>query len=87
MPEERYAQMNNVWFIPSCRMLHRWLKRAGMKDIHIIDISVTTTEEQRSTEWMRFQSLSDFLNPLNPQQTIEGYPAPRRAVITAINPG
>ena len=87
MPEERYAQMNNVWFIPSCRMLHRWLRRAGMKDIHIIDVSVTTTEEQRSTEWMQFQSLSDFLNPLNPQQTIEGYPAPRRAVITAINPG
>jgi tRNA (mo5U34)-methyltransferase len=87
MPEDRYAQMNNVWFIPSSRMLHRWLRRAGMKDIHIIDVSVTTTEEQRSTAWMQFQSLSDFLNPLNSQQTIEGYPAPRRAVITAINPG
>jgi len=86
MPEDRYAQMNNVWFIPSCAMLHRWLRRAGLKDIHIVDVSETSTAEQRSTEWMQFQSLSDFLNPVNPKQTVEGYPAPRRAVITAISP-
>lgn len=87
MPEERYAQMNNVWFIPSCAMLHRWLSRAGMKDIQIVDVSETTTAEQRSTEWMPYQSLSDFLDPANRRQTIEGYPAPQRAVVTAIFAG
>lgn len=87
VPDDRYAQMNNVWFIPSCNMLRRWLNRAGMKDVHVVDVSVTTTEEQRSTEWMQYQSLSDFLNPLNPGQTIEGYPAPTRAVLIATNPG
>jgi tRNA (mo5U34)-methyltransferase len=86
MPEDRYAQMNNVWFIPSCAMLHRWLRRAGLKDIHIVDVTETTTAEQRSTEWMQFQSLSDFLNPLDTKQTIEGYPAPRRALVTALSP-
>jgi len=86
VPEERYAQMNNVWFIPSCQLLQRWLKRAGMKDIQVIDVSVTTTAEQRSTAWMQFQSLSDFLDPLDPRRTIEGYPAPMRAVVTAIKP-
>lgn len=86
VPQDRYAQMNNVWFIPSCAMLQGWLRRMGMRDIHVVDVSVTSTEEQRSTEWMTFQSLRDFLNPVDPGRTIEGYPAPRRAVLTAINP-
>jgi hypothetical protein len=28
-----------------------------------VDVSVTTVEEQRGTEWMKYQSLSDFLDP------------------------
>ncbi len=83
MPQGRYAKMRNVWFIPSVAMLRLWLKRAGFKDIKAIDVSPTSCEEQRSTAWMRFESLSDFLDPDDPDRTIEGYPAPVRAILTA----
>jgi len=83
VPAGRYAKMRNVWFIPSVPMLERWLARAGFRNIRCVDVSATTTEEQRSTEWMRFESLADFLDPAEPSRTIEGYPAPRRAIWTA----
>lgn len=83
MPEGRYAQMNNVWFLPTIATLELWLRRAGFKDIECIDINVTSLEEQRATEWMQFLSLKDFLDPTDISKTIEGYPAPKRAVIKA----
>jgi len=83
MPHGRYAKMRNVWFIPTVGMLKIWLKRAGFKDIQVIDASPTTTEEQRATEWMTFESLPDFLDPNDHTRTIEGYPAPIRAVLIA----
>lgn len=83
MPEDRYAQMRNVWFLPSTAALSLWLRRAGFTDISIVDVSTTTLDEQRKTEWMENQSLQDFLDPYDINQTIEGYPAPKRAVITA----
>lgn len=86
VPEHRYAKMRNVWFIPSCETLMGWLKRCGYHNIRLIDVSKTTTDEQRSTGWMRFQSLADFLDPENPDLTCEGYPAPRRAVFIADSP-
>ena len=87
VPEDRYAQMNNVWFIPSPAMLEKWMRRSGLKDIRIVDISETTTDEQRATEWMTYHSLVDFLDPDDPTKTIEGYPAPKRVVMTATSPG
>ena len=86
VPEGRYAQMRNVWFIPSCDALKSWLKRCGFTNIRMVDLSTTTTEEQRSTGWMRSQSLPDFLNPDNPELTIEGLPAPVRAIFLANKP-
>ncbi|WP_300730051.1 tRNA 5-methoxyuridine(34)/uridine 5-oxyacetic acid(34) synthase CmoB [Pseudomonas sp.] len=83
VPEDRYAQMRNVWFLPSIPALERWLRRAGFSDVRCVDVSITTVEEQRATEWMKFQSLSDYLNPNDPSKTIEGLPAPMRAVIVA----
>ncbi|RUO30275.1 tRNA 5-methoxyuridine(34)/uridine 5-oxyacetic acid(34) synthase CmoB [Aliidiomarina soli] len=83
MPENRYAQMRNVWFLPSTDALCLWLRRSGFKDIEVVDLNTTTTEEQRPTEWMENQSLCDFLDPNDRSKTIEGYPAPLRAVITA----
>lgn len=83
MPEERYAQMANVWFLPSAPALELWLARAGFDDVRTVDITITTTEEQRATEWMTFQSLADFLDPDHPDLTIEGLPAPRRATLIA----
>ncbi len=83
VPEKRYAKMRNVWFIPSVEMLERWLRRAGFKSVRAVHVTATTVQEQRSTPWMRFESLADFLDPADTSLTVEGYPAPRRAVILA----
>ncbi len=83
MPEHRYAQMRNVWFLPSCEALLLWMRRCGYKNIKLCDVSKTTAQEQRKTEWMKFHSLPDFLNPHDDSLTIEGLPAPVRALITA----
>jgi tRNA (mo5U34)-methyltransferase len=85
LPEERYANMRNVWFIPSCSTLTAWLKRCGFINIRLVDVSLTTTDEQRRTEWMTFQSLENFLSPNNPMLTCEGLPAPKRAIFIAEN--
>ena len=86
MPEDRYGQMRNVWFLPSCPTLLRWLDRTGFQNARVVDVSDTTTEEQRATDWMRFNSLKDFLDPDDPSKTIEGYPGPKRATIIAEKP-
>lgn len=86
VPEGRYAMMNNVWFIPSSITLASWLRKSGFVDVRVVNECVTTTEEQRSTDWMRFHSLPEFLDPNNPALTAEGHPAPRRAVLIARKP-
>ncbi|WP_459206499.1 tRNA 5-methoxyuridine(34)/uridine 5-oxyacetic acid(34) synthase CmoB [Pseudomonas sp. MLB6B] len=83
VPEDRYAQMRNVWFLPSVPALERLLRRAGFSDVRCVDVSVTSVEEQRSTDWMRYQSLNDFLDPNDHTRTVEGLPAPRRATLLA----
>ncbi|SMG65669.1 tRNA (mo5U34)-methyltransferase, partial [methanotrophic bacterial endosymbiont of Bathymodiolus sp.] len=47
------------------------------------DVNQTSMQEQRATPWMTFNSLEDFLDPDNPDLTIEGHPAPRRATFVA----
>ena len=83
VPENRYARMRNVWFIPTVAELQRWLTRCGLRDIRCVDERPTTPEEQRSTDWMRFESLAQSLDPDDPSRTVEGHPAPRRAVLLA----
>ena len=83
VPEGRYAMMNNVWFLPSCDTLLSWMRKMGFKNPRVVDVCPTTTEEQRSTHWMRFHSLPEFLHPDNPSLTAEGHPAPIRAVFVA----
>lgn len=83
VPEGRYGMMNNVWFLPSCDTMISWLRKMGYQNPRVVDICPTTTEEQRATEWMRFHSLPEFLDPNNPQRTVEGHPAPIRAVFVA----
>lgn len=83
VPGETYAKMRNVWFIPSTKALLHWLQRCGFKQARVVDEAVTELTEQRATEWMQGQSLVDFLDPNDHSRTIEGYPAPRRAVIIA----
>ncbi|MBG6247839.1 MULTISPECIES: tRNA 5-methoxyuridine(34)/uridine 5-oxyacetic acid(34) synthase CmoB [Symbiopectobacterium] len=86
VPGERYAQMRNVYFIPSAPALVRWLEKCGFVDVRIVDQYVTTLEEQRRTSWMTTESLADFLDPNDRSKTCEGYPAPLRTVIVARNP-
>ncbi|MES2819861.1 MAG: tRNA 5-methoxyuridine(34)/uridine 5-oxyacetic acid(34) synthase CmoB [Pseudomonadota bacterium] len=86
VPEDRYAQMRNVWFLPSVAALELWLRRAGFNAVRCVDVSLTGVDEQRSTEWMRYQSLPDFLDPNDPSRTQEGLPAPMRAVLVARKP-
>ena len=86
IPKGRYAKMRNVWYIPSVSTLELELRQAGWENVHCIDVTTTTTEEQRSTDWMTFESLPDYLYPQDDSKTIEGYPAPIRAVIIANKP-
>jgi tRNA (mo5U34)-methyltransferase len=86
VPRKRYAKMRNVWFIPSCDTLSGWLARAGFEDVRVVNVTRTTIREQRRTEWMTFESLEDFLDSEDQNLTVEGYPAPLRAVIMARRP-
>ena len=79
-PVGRYAKMPNVWFIPTCAVLEHWLKRMGYSNIRLINVTKTTQDEQRVTKWMGWQSLNDFLDPNDKNKTVEGYPAPKRAI-------
>lgn len=85
MPGERYAQMRNVYFIPSVPTMINWLNKCGFTEVKLVDISTTSLDEQRKTEWMPSDSLADFLDPNDITKTVEGYPAPMRAVFIAKN--
>jgi tRNA (mo5U34)-methyltransferase len=78
--------MRNVWFIPTVTALTKWLSRTGFCDVQMVNLSITTETEQRVTDWMRFESLADFLDPDDHTQTIEGLPAPKRAIFVARRP-
>ncbi|MBU5376454.1 tRNA 5-methoxyuridine(34)/uridine 5-oxyacetic acid(34) synthase CmoB [Pantoea septica] len=86
VPGERYAQMRNVYFIPSAAALKSWLEKCGFVDVKIVDYAVTSTDEQRRTSWMTSESLAEFLDPQDASKTVEGYPAPLRAVLVATKP-
>lgn len=83
VPHDRYAQMNNVYFLPSIKALIGWLEKAGFSEVRCVDVSVTSTDEQRKTAWMTYHSLSDFLDPDDMSKTVEDYPAPKRATLIA----
>jgi tRNA (mo5U34)-methyltransferase len=78
---ERYARMKNVWLLPTESLLLDWLGQAGFTEARTVDVSRTTTAEQRRTEWMPFDSLSEALDPEDSRLTIEGWPAPLRAMV------
>lgn len=80
VPEGDYAGMSNVWFLPSVKALQLWLRKVGFSDIKTLDLSYTSTEEQRSTEFMQTLSLKDFLSN-DSQTTKEKLPPPQRLVL------
>ena len=83
VPADRYAKMRNVWSIPSPARIHQLLEKSGFEDIELINVTATTSTEQRRTAWMQYESLADFLDPHDSSLTIEGYPAPQRAILIA----
>ena len=83
VPKKTYARMKNVWFIPTKSTLISWLTRCGFKNISIINTCTTSLIEQRKTRWMPFESLDSALDKTNKTLTTEGYPSPKRVIISA----
>lgn len=83
VPQGRYARMKNVWAVPGTDRLVDWVADAGFKDIELASAVRTTLEEQRSTGWMQFESLVEALDPADQEKTLEGHPAPVRALLIA----
>ncbi len=82
-PRNRYAKMRNVFFIPDIAAMESWLQRAGFENVRCVDVTRTTQDEQRKTDWIQTESLDDFLDPQDPLKTVEGYPAPVRGIFIA----
>lgn len=82
-PRGRYANMGNVWSIPSIPELLRWLDQVGFAEARVTDVSVTSVAEQRTTRWSSTHSLREALDPNDVTKTIEGHPAPQRAMVVA----
>jgi len=82
-PRGRYANMGNVWSIPSIQELLSWLDQAGLGEARVAEVAVTSSTEQRATPWSNAHSLRDALDPKDETKTVEGYPAPRRALLVA----
>lgn len=85
-PEERYAKVPGTYFVPTASCLRNWLLRTGFTEVEIFCSHPMSSEEQRKTDWMTFESYEDFLDPDNPALTVEGYPAPLRVFLKAVNP-
>mgnify|MGYP006090785815 CR=1 FL=1 len=83
VPGDRYAKMRNVWFLPSAKALCNWLERCGFKNVRMVSTDVTALDEQRKTDWIDTESLKDFIDPEDRSKTIEGHPAPQRAIFIA----
>lgn len=82
-PRQRYANAKGIWFLPTQSCLETWMIRAGFTKVRCIFASPLSVEEQRRTTWANIDSLQEFLNPENPQETVEGYPAPWRYYVIA----
>lgn len=86
-PESRYAKVPGTYFVPTAACVKNWLTRVGFTEVELFCSHPMSSEEQRKTEWMTFESYSDFIDPQNPALTVEGYPAPLRIYVKAVNPG
>jgi len=82
-PKDRYAKMRNVFFIPDLLAMESWLLRAGFINIRCVNVTKTSFQEQRKTTWIYTETLKDFLDPNDSDKTVEGYPAPVRAIFIA----
>lgn len=82
-PENTYAKVPGTWFVPTAACLYNWLKRTGFSNIKLFCQHPMSSDEQRQTDWMIFESYEDFIDKENPELTIEKYPAPLRVYFKA----
>lgn len=82
-PEERYAKVPGTYFVPTAACLKNWLMRTGFTDIEFFCCHPMSSDEQRKTDWMVFESYEDFIDENNQKLTVEGYPAPIRIFFKA----
>ncbi len=80
-PDDTYAKVPGTYFVPTGSCLCNWMKKAGFVDINLFCTHPMSEQEQRQTEWMAFESFNDYIDPSNPQLTVEGYPAPCRVFV------
>lgn len=83
IPAETYGRAKNVFFLPTVNALLSMLKKTGFRQVEVNSISETSVAEQRRTEYSPYGSIEDFLDPSDNTKTVEGYPAPLRAVVIA----
>jgi tRNA (mo5U34)-methyltransferase len=81
-PDKTYAKVPGTYFVPTGACLCNWMKKAGFTDINFFHSHPMSSDEQRQTDWMQFESYSDFIDSNNPKKTVEGYPAPCRVFLT-----
>ncbi len=86
-PNKTYAKAPGTYFVPTGICLVNWLTRTGYLDVELFHSHPMSSEEQRRTAWMEFESYENFIDPANPQLTVEGYPAPHRVFIKARKKG
>jgi tRNA (mo5U34)-methyltransferase len=82
-PEKTYAKVPGTYFVPTGPCLANWTQRAGFERVDYFHSHPMSSVEQRKTDWMEFESYSDFIMNGDPSKTIEGYPAPTRVFISA----
>lgn len=80
-PAKTYSKIPNIYFVPTIKALQNWCERAKFSSFEVLEIKKTDIKEQRKTDWILGESLGDFLDPKNPDLTIEGYPAPKRVYV------
>lgn len=82
-PQDRYAMMRNIWFLPTTTCLMNWAHKAKFKSLKLLHSVPTSIQEQRTTPWCNAgaPSLEDFLDPNDPTRTVEGHPAPLRMTL------
>lgn len=83
-PKNRYAKAPGIFFVPTGACLRNWMIRAGFQDVEIFCSHAMSSQEQRRTAWMDFESFQDFIDPKNTSLTVEGYPAPVRVYLKGI---
>ena len=87
VPEDRLCQNGATsGFSPRLRRWKNGFASLAFTNVRTIDINQTSIEEQRTTDWMRWESLENYLAPDNPNNSFEGYPAPLRAILLATAP-